>query len=346
MSGRSRDIYLAGVRFTTPLLIPSVSSKGFPVDSRGNWESALLVELALDGLTEALLVSAYDLTHHGLKGSEDFLKGESTGSVMEQPRLLVVDSGGYETGKAWESGHPDREDRGVQTYGLATFISVLDRLPVDRTTLVVSYDGPDQVPGSYAEQIKRGRELFNGRGAFASDMLLKPEGGSRWHDPLRLTPAASDLQAFDVVGFTEKELGDSLLSRLVTLARLRAVLDNAGVLAPIHVFGALDPLLTPLYFAAGAEIFDGLSWLKYVYHDGLAVHPDAGSLLRGEQDDSQRFREGKRVVQNLGRLSELRRSLQRHARNEDASFAEFGDHASILADTYGTMLARLDTGEV
>lgn len=325
------------------MLVPSVSSKGFPVDRDGHPESNVLVVLALDGLGETLLVSAYDLHVGTLTGAREFLAGTPTGSVMERPRLLVVDSGGYETGPGWENGHADREDRGTLPYDRAAYEGVLDRLPDERAVLAVSYDGPDVPPGTYAEQVARARRLFGRRTHLASDILLKPERG-RWHDPRLLTAAAPDLAAFDVIGFTEKELGDSLLDRLCTLAELRHVLDDAAVTAPVHLFGALDPLLTPLYFAAGAEIFDGLSWLKYVYRDGLAVHPDAGSLLRDEQDDGHRLRDGKRVMLNLGQLTDLRRRMERHAKTGSTTFEEFGAHAHILADTYGSMIARLTTG--
>jgi hypothetical protein len=346
LTARSREVRLAGERFTTPVLIPSLSSKGFPVDSQGFPESNLLAGLALDGLGETLLVSAYDLHVGALTGAAEFLAGTPTGSVMERPRLLVVDSGGYETGQAWESGHVDREDRGVEPYDHGTFTGVLDRLPRDRPVLAVSYDGRDVPPGPYEEQIARARRLFGPRSHLASDVLLKPPSLSpSRHQPRLLTAVAPDLASFDVVGFTEKELGDSLLDRLCTLARLRAVLDDARVHAPIHLFGALDPLLTPLYFSAGAEIFDGLSWLRYLYQDGMAVHPDAGSLLRGEQDDPKRWRDGKRVSLNLGQLTELRRQMERHARTGSTTFEEFGSHAAVLSDTYGSMVARLATGD-
>ena len=73
------------------------------------------------------------------------------------------------------------------------------------------------------------------------------------------------LRTFDIVGVTEREIGESIHDRLVNIARLRKSLNAAEVTIPIHVFGGLDPLLTPLYFAAGAEIFDGLGWLRYAY---------------------------------------------------------------------------------
>ncbi|BBG00362.1 hypothetical protein C8E95_5570 [Pseudonocardia autotrophica] len=342
MRARSRPLRLAGATLTTPLLIPSVSSRGFPLDPAGIAESSLYLQYALDGLDEALLVSAYDVEHRTLKDVTRLLDDTASGTVFDRPRLLVLDSGGYETGLAWESGHIQRDDPARRLYDAAAFARIVDRLPPQRPTLVVSYDGPDLAGDTYGEQIRRAQAFFATRTHVASDILLKPT--ERWHSPRELAPYAPDLVAFDVVGFTEKELGDSYLARLCTLARLRIVLDEAGVDAPIHLFGALDPLLTPLYFSAGAEIFDGLSWMRYAYIGGLAVHPDAGALLRGEDDDRQQLRDAKRPIVNLGHLRALKRQMERYAATGGRGFDEFAEHGAVLARTHATMLARIEKG--
>jgi len=41
---------------------------------------------------------------------------------------------------------------------------------------------------------------------------------------------------------------------------------------PIHVFGSLDTLSTLLYFVMGADIFDGLTWLRYGYEEGRTIY--------------------------------------------------------------------------
>ena len=51
---------------------------------------------------------------------------------------------------------------------------------------------------------------------------------------------AADCRGFDVVGVTERELGDSIFDRLVALRTLRSILDSARVNSPIHVFGGLE----------------------------------------------------------------------------------------------------------
>ncbi len=239
MPGRSRSVRLAGLALTTPLLVPSVSSRGFPSDGRGISQSNLYLQYAVDSLDEALLVSAYDLHRAMLEGAADLLGGDGPGTPFDRPRLLVVDSGGYETGTSWESGHVDRTDRADRgLYDAAAFAGVVDRQPAGRPLLVVSYDGPDVKYGDYGEQRARAQAFFAARPRLASDLLLKPPTG-RWHSPRDLAPVALDLAAFDVVGFTEKERGDSYLERAMTLARLRAVLDDGcpGADSSVRVAG-------------------------------------------------------------------------------------------------------------
>lgn len=332
----SRELLIAGRRFTSPVLIPSVSSKGFRVTD-GFSEAGPLVEMAEDALTETLLVSAYDLRHRRLAFAENYLEADHRPGLLDQLQLLIVDSGGYETGTHFEGGEVDRTERRVAPYEYADYVGVVDGLP-KRPTLVVSYDGPDQAVGDYDEQVQRAQAFFAPR-AVASNLLLKPPAGVAYHDPTLLVPVARRLVAFNVIGFTEKELGDTFLARMLNLAGLRRVLDEANVPAPIHVFGALDPVFTPLYFAAGGELFDGLSWLRYSYEQGLAVHPEIGSLLRRGTDDRAGLRSALRVVENLNRLRELRRQLERYAQQGDVS--ELGPQAEVLAETIATMHARL-----
>src|SRR5690606_32377632 len=91
-----------------------------------------------------------------------------------------------------------------------------------------------------------------------------------------------ELGSFDIVGVTEKELGRSMLDRMVNVAKLRLAMDEAELRIPIHVFGALDPLSASLYYISGAEIFDGLTWIRYAYENGRCVYMhNLGALKYG-----------------------------------------------------------------
>ena len=92
----------------------------------------------------------------------------------------------------------------------------------------------------------------------------------------------ANLRGFNIIGVTEKDLGANLLDRLMRVAILRKGLDDVGVNAPIHLWGGLDPILTPLFFFAGAEIFDGISWLRYAYNKGIAINRECYAVVESK----------------------------------------------------------------
>src|SRR4051812_8873991 len=103
MSGLRRTVaHPNGAKLTTPLLVPSFSSKGFGerrIRKAGRSRSVSGVAEALafsaQFLTETMLLSAYDL-HYSLLGDVK--------PLLDIPGVLFVDSGGYETSPQYESG--------------------------------------------------------------------------------------------------------------------------------------------------------------------------------------------------------------------------------------------------
>jgi hypothetical protein len=116
------------------------------------------------------------------------------------------------------------------------------------------------------EQVEQAREDFKLVPDAATDFLLKPEMPTNTHGSfLRL---GDKLNGFDVIGVTERELGKSAIERCRAILELRTVLDEADLNTPIHVFGSITPAAVTAYFLCGADIFDGLNWLR-VGLDGL-----------------------------------------------------------------------------
>lgn len=343
MLARSRNLRLtAGPALSGPLLIPSVSSKGFPVSADGVTEAGAALELVSPDITEALLVSAYDLHHKLLPDCDRFLGPDHHQTIYGTPKLLVVDSGGYELNSSdFESGETKRDPYRPGAFTREQFEELADRLPKDRELLVVSYDSPDRPRGSYRNQRETAQRFFASRTHLSSDFLLKPEHDEELLDVAALTTEAPNLRGFNVIGVTEKELGDTLLDRLLLLARLRELLDDKGCAEiPVHVFGSLDPLLTPLYFMAGAEIFDGLSWLRYAYIDGLSAHPEQLAVLQVTIEDRLERRNLYRWLSNIQRTHTLRNSLARWAQEPDR-YEHLGPQHETLRQIYETMRARL-----
>ncbi len=283
----------------TPLLVPAFSSKGFPPNpGKGDGEEkddglsevSLYVDFAAGLLGASALVSAFDIQHRQIVDTSAFADGSFAGSVYGTPQLLIIDSGGYELRSDFDETDTYRDITANRDFTPEDYTSLVDSF-ADVTAVLVNYDpdieAEDATP-SYEEQIAAAQNWFTERGPnYQSDFLLKPPGGSGTHNVKNLAPVCTQLGAFDFIGVTEKELGDTIRKRVRNLARLRGLLDEEGVDKPIHVFGSLDPLLSPLYFFAGAEVFDGLSWLRYAYHDHRCVYAKVPSVLEHHLDQKE-----------------------------------------------------------
>jgi hypothetical protein len=336
-----RKLHLTDQSLSGPLLVPRVSSKGFPITENGQTESGAALVGVNQNIKEALLVSAYDLHYGKLPDVDRLLSSEHHKTIYANPRLLIVDSGSYELDAvSFESGETRRDPYTPEEFTYNNFEELVNRLPPDRDLLVVSYAKPEHTQPSYKDQRKAAQLFFEGRRHLHSDFLIKPQNSDRLLDVDALTPDVRNLSYFDVIGVTQKDLGRSLLDRLVTLARLRDLLDRRDcehIL--LHVFGSLDPVLTPLYFMAGAEIFDGLSWLQYAYVDGLSIEPDQWSALHRDMlEAEQEVQDMTRQISNLTEIWSLKYRLTRWA-NEPTRYEHLGPQHQRLREIYETLLA-------
>ena len=304
-----------GVEFNTPLLVPSLSSRAQdPIsvqDERTREYSALACStyhsrIFAGQISEALLVSAYDICNGYLHDFGTLIEGFSQ-SLYAQTKLLFIDNGWYEQHRGPFTGPLADRMKPVAPWTQTEFEAVIDDLDRDIHPIV---SGWDQY-GAYAIQIEQAQEFFGRRPHLASTIVLKPLEESGFHDFDNLASSTvRDLSVFGIVGVAEKDLGDSVLHRLVALARLRRMLDAASVTAPIHVLGGLDPLITPLLFAAGGEIFDGLGWLRYAYRNGISMHRDAGIVLDVQATTDMKRAQLYVQTSNLNAIQELARNLR------------------------------------
>jgi hypothetical protein len=340
MSPRSRKVVIGGVTVQTPVLIPSTTSRGMPYSPAGVSSVNEMLELVDGHLGTAILFSAFDLYHGTLPITSGLFSDDSSPETLFPP-LVVVDSGGYETQTEWESGFVPLAEPVPRRYGYEDYVEVTKRLRQRPGLLVVSYDGPDQPASPYDQQIKY---AFDSEASnFALNLLLKPSTG-RKHDWEELSPVAGDLQPAAVIGVTVPELGNTLTERLMSLWQLRELLDKAGITAPIHVFGCLDPLLTPLYFAFGGELFDGLSWLRYAYHEGMSVHIDQAALLEDQLDQDPKYLRAYRLLANLQYLEESQAKMRIHAAGLESDFEIFGKHSSAMRAVHEQVQTRIRQG--
>jgi len=154
-------------------------------------------------------------------------------------------------------------------------------------------------------------------------------------------PYLNDLRDFDIIGITEKELGKNLIDRLRRVAKVRVELSRRGITAPIHVWGGLDPVITPLYFFAGADLCDGVSWLRYAYHNGVAVNRDCYAVLDGNLATPHDHAVFLALNHNLTTLLGLATSLRTFANSAEPNFEVFDHNRDVLEKAYRTLRTKV-----
>lgn len=336
---RSQSLRLpSGLALDTPLLIPSFSSRGFPFRGRGKLGRSTIdepLDVARDWITDVLLISAYDL-HYGHLPNPAALATNPPGEPFGLPALILIDSGSYEANEAIDLPDTRRAAAEVRKWTEPLLEAAIDRCDSALSAAVVNFD--HYLP--LTDQIDRARVFFARRPSYLHDFLVKPVSRGRYVNIDEVVGNVSQLRAFDIIGFTEKEIANSLLDRMVAIARIRDALDGAGISAPIHIFGSLDPVLSPLYFLAGAEVFDGLSWLYMSYREGVAIYNEAGAALQRQWTEKLVQRSGLRLFENLTSLRDLGLAMRRFLSRRD--FAEFRFHGDMFREGQENLRAALE----
>jgi hypothetical protein len=308
----------------TPLMLPSFSSKGFP-------QIAKIMKLMGEFITGPILVSAYDIYHKEITHKITFSE------------LIFLDSGGYEARYDHDLSEAYGKLHKPKPWNRRFHESALRNWSSKWPTIAVTYDSPAQFQ-NLSQQIKAGKESKGSHPKFLWELLLKPETKKdKFIGMEKVIKHVQQLRDFAVIGMTEKEIDDSLFGAMTKIARLRIAMDAADVRAPIHIFGSLDPLTSMLYFISGAEIFDGLTWLRFGYHEGrtmyaqnyAAIH-DSEGIRRKNTDQSYEMWKN-----NYYYLEKLRTQMVNYIRT--GNFAHFGPIAGTLEDAYNQLEAVMET---
>jgi hypothetical protein len=340
-----------GSSIDLPLLVPSFSSKGFlpsretKVIRKKSVSRVTYPELeaclALSGtfLETSLLVSAYDIFHKFVP---------SSASLYKKPESVFIDSGGYELDSHFDETEPAAVPHIGDKYELENYVETLRAMPKDLPLIAASADWATKGQ-AINNQVKAAQALFADFPHLTRNFLLKPVGDDKILDIHQVLSHAKSFNAFDILGVTEKELGRTLFERLVNLATLRSGLDGQGIKLPIHVWGGLDPLISPLLFFAGAEIFDGVSWLRYIYVDGIAVCKHSFAALDGDMETTKNPDKLLAVMlaKNLSALGTLTNRLRQFVDLKASTFSMFERQSSTFERMYraiGTSISELKGG--
>lgn len=320
----------SGVTLQTPLLIPSFSSKGFQFNRNGQSEITIALGITSEVLYESMLISAYDLFHGYIPKPTD-LKG--------LPNIIFLDSGGYETSDEHELSAVFRHSVPVKEWDEPKLKTVLDSWPPHIPAVFVNFDH-GSVRKPFKAQIAGAWKFLKKYPDQLHDIILKPEKKTQAYIQLSsVLGAVHELGKFHLIGFTEKELGNSILARMEMIARIRSALDEANVSAPIHVFGSLDPISSCLYFLAGAEIFDGLTWLRYSYLNGMTVYVQNFGAVELDVNERDKTVRDAGLIHNLVQLRKLQNEMNAFLLEHD--FSVFTNHSALLKRAYDSLSAKM-----
>jgi hypothetical protein len=307
----------------TPMMVPSISS-------RANIDIKQTINFLREIFSGPILISAYDLNYITRFPSMDFSE------------LIFLDSGGYEVAKDMDVSEiglykPDSHEWNQDLHKKA-----VKKLSTRRPTVLISYDHPG-VRHTIKEQIEKAEDLFKRRRKFLKEILLKSEKNKQFINIEHILENVESLDQFDIIGITEKELGASALDRMLNIAKIRIKMDDAGIKRPIHIFGSLDPVTTPLYYFSGADIFDGLSWLRFMFSNGDTVYIDSfGPKKYGIQE-----RLGKiwmtSMSTNNSVLVRLKLDLEKFQSTED--FGIFENNSDFFKRAYEDFNSQLRRGQ-
>ncbi len=333
MLARSTTIIhkLSGTTLETPILVPSFSSKGFVRDKEGKSEIGTALEYAIEFITRTYLISAYDL----------YFKHIPNPINLPQPEIIFLDSGGYEISWSHDYSAVFQAPPYNESWDEAMHCSVLDKWPDEIPAVMVNYDHPRHREKLH-DQVARARELFRSYPNQLHLFLLKPETNDQKTLKTVLKSAIANIELFspfDIIGVTEKEMGNNTLDRMANIARLRRSLDEANLDKKIHVFGALDPLTVCLYFLAGAEIFDGLTWIRYAYDHGKCVYlNNHGALQYGLHASDQQVKL-RAMTNNLYNLETLEHKLREFVSTQD--FKKLSPHEVFLEQARDSLATKI-----
>jgi hypothetical protein len=292
---KSRQISIIDV--STPIIVPSFSSRGFP-------EVKNIYTKTKEYISDVSLISAYDI-HYELREENIYASD-----------ILFIDSGGYETQPIKLTATSDdvyayRDSTSVRPWTRELHQAVLNDLQPFSQLVLISYDDWDKHQSTLS-QIETAKSLFQNYPNFASNFLYKPE--TPVHKVINvdsLLEHAHYLTSFSILGITEKELGDSILKRCQNLIKIRSVLQEQDIQIPIHILGCLDPVLMISYFLCGADIFDGLAWLRYAFVNGLTLYQTTATLMQGYWHNSESDLIQFYTIKNLQSLNHLSHAMNR-----------------------------------
>ena len=103
------------------------------------------------------------------------------------------------------------------------------------------------------------------------------------------------------------------MRRCSSIVMLRDLLNDASLEMPIHVFGAINPYEVLAYFFCGADIFDGLNWLRLAFRNSGSVPTEESALEDMKWNMTDWELQAVQCTYNLTLLFRLQQAMREYA---------------------------------
>lgn len=290
---------MSSIRNDFPLFVPSFSSKGNLFLPKGNKryvsDNYDLVNVLGIRLAESYLLSAYDIYY---------------GFVPENPsdwpetKYLFVDSGGYETNDSFDLSERNKFNYHVMPWNEGMMQEVYERVcstPIFENATIILSGFDQQKPVD--DQLESFALLQQQFPTTVINQLVKITDSM--DAVVRALVGHKNLESIQILGFTEKELGRTLDERLHNVIFVKKQLLEAGWNGCIHIFGGLEPSLVKLYYAAGADVFDGLSWQRIRYRGNSTLYDPLHYYASATEEENKLWM----MMDNLAELQSIKNDL-------------------------------------
>ena len=322
MLAKVRSIKTSSETITTPLLVPAFSSRADPYIQR-------ILKFMEEFIVGPILISAYDVYYK--RSIKD----------TTYPNAIFLDSGGYEYSKDFDISEVYYFKDKPKKWNIKLYGEVLNFWPHNIPTIAICYDY-NKKGMSIDKQISSAKNFFKGKSYFLSDILLKPENKELGIIEVdSVINQINSLKDFDIIGFTEKEIGDSLLDRMTNIAKLRIAMGKANMNKPIHIFGSLDPISTPLYFVSGADIFDSLTWIRFSYFKGMTIYKNNYAVLKQYLEYKTDRLIYQYYVDNINSLESLQMQMKKYM-STGGNFEVFELNSNPIERAYQALKSKIE----
>lgn len=262
-SSSERALTLGEKSLRAPNMVLSVSSFETQIEPQASLE---LLKLAQP---PAVLISAYDILRpkkHTSPSGRTTCKPKisdytAINEIRAEGSVVLLDSGNYEAMRNQDNEWKKSKKRLLEVQDLidVDLAFTHDNFPIQTT--IKKANSQERVD-TISKEYNRDQGLMN---CPVAPIIHAPRlSGNKYLYDLLPEICCGVVNAVkpQMIAVAERELGDGIMERVRTVARIRKALSDQGSSTFLHILGTGNPITMAFLSMAGADFFDGLEWCR------------------------------------------------------------------------------------